>query len=68
MSTYNPIGSYLAAQPGPPGTTCTITFKQFQQLTGVPLPRSAFQHSAWWGNNPQRHVQVVPGGPGCAAR
>jgi hypothetical protein len=52
MNTYDPIESYLRHQPGP---TCMISFQLWQQLTGMPLPRSAWIHPAFWANNGSRH-------------
>jgi hypothetical protein len=35
----------------------TLTFKDIAGLVGG-LPRSAWDHSAWWANHPGPHVQA----------
>ena len=37
----------------------TISFSQIEVIIEKPLPASAYQHSAWWGNNVQRHTHCV---------
>ena len=52
-SVYEPLGAYLARQPGP---THTLTFRQVEAILGRPLPSSALagRASAWWTNDPGR--------------
>ncbi|MFI0350376.1 hypothetical protein [Actinomadura sp. 9N407] len=35
-----------------------MTFAEVSTVIGAPLPRSAFDHSAWWGTDP-KHTQAV---------
>jgi hypothetical protein len=35
-----------------------MTFAEVAAVIGVPLPPSAFNHSAWWGTDP-KHTQAV---------
>ena len=50
-SIYQPLGTYLARQPGP---THTLTFRQVAAILGRPLPPSASAGHAWgwWTNEP----------------
>ncbi len=50
-SVYQPLGAYLARQPGP---TCVLTFREVEARLGRPLPPSACARRDWWNN---RHVQ-----------
>jgi hypothetical protein len=47
MGKYEPLRDYLA---GRPGNEEPMTFSQLERLVG-PLPDSAHQHRAWWGND-----------------
>ncbi|MCC7389996.1 MAG: hypothetical protein IT431_14640 [Phycisphaerales bacterium] len=48
MAKYDPLRNHLtrAAQP-----RLTMTFDQVAALVG-PLPRSVWDHRAWWANDP----------------
>jgi len=35
-----------------------LTFDEVAKIIGEPLPRSAYQHSAWWGSDPH-HAQAT---------
>lgn len=35
-----------------------MTFDEVARAIGEQLPRSAYQHSAWWGSDP-KHTQAV---------
>jgi hypothetical protein len=35
-----------------------MTFTEVAKTIGEQLPRSAYQHSAWWGSDP-KHTQAV---------
>ncbi len=50
-SVYQPLGAYLARQPGP---THPLTFREIEAILGRPLPRSALAEGAraWWTNDP----------------
>ena len=52
-SVYQPLGAYLARQPGP---TCALTFPEVEAILGRPLPRvaAAAGARAWWTNEPGR--------------
>jgi len=47
MGKYEPLRDYLAARPGEEEL---MTFGQVERLVG-PLPDSAHEHRAWWGND-----------------
>jgi hypothetical protein len=49
VSIYQPLGVYLARQPGP---THTLTFGQVEALLGRSLPAAASGGRRWWTNNP----------------
>ena len=48
-SVYQPLGAYLARQPGP---THTLTFGQVEAILGRALPPSAARVRDWWTNDP----------------
>jgi len=48
-SIYQPLGAYLAGQPGP---TRTLTFGEVEAILGRPLPAVARTGRRWWTNNP----------------
>jgi len=52
-SVYQPLGAYLARQPGP---THTLTFHEVEAILGRPLPpiASTARARAWWANEPGR--------------
>lgn len=52
MSKYTPLNTFLAACPK---TRLSLTFAEVENLLGAPLPRSAYDHQAWWANNPEGH-------------
>ena len=49
-SIYQPLGTYLARQPGP---TVTLPFREVEAILGRPLPVSATaaHAGAWWTND-----------------
>lgn len=47
MGKYEPLRDYLASRSGDKES---MTFSQLERLVG-PLPDSAHQHRAWWGND-----------------
>lgn len=55
MSKYARIEPYLrdSGQERVP-----MTFEEIARVIGVPLPRSAFKHSAMWSNNPANWVMT----------
>ena len=48
-SIYQPLGAYLAGQPGP---TRTLTFGEVEAILGRPLPSSASAGREGWTNDP----------------
>ena len=50
VSVYQPLGAYLAGQPGP---TITLTFREVEAILSRPLPPSASAEGAraWWTND-----------------
>ena len=52
-SVYQPLGAYLARQPGP---THTLTFPEVEAILGRPLPAiaSTARARAWWTNDAGR--------------
>ena len=49
-SVYEPLGAYLARQPGP---TCVLTFSEIEVCLGRQLPPTAGVRRDWWRN---RHI------------
>ena len=56
-SLYQPLGAYLARQPGP---TCVLTFREIEAFLGRPLPPVASTRRSWWSNHPS-HPQAYHG-------
>lgn len=52
---YAGLMSFLAAQQKP---RISLTFAEIVRRAGVQLPRSAYEHPAWWANDPKSHVQA----------
>ncbi|MBS1799060.1 MAG: hypothetical protein JSS95_04460 [Acidobacteria bacterium] len=57
MNKYLPLYRWLAGQPVNL-TVIPMEFKQVEQILSCPLPPTARNRTAWWANNPQRHVQA----------
>jgi hypothetical protein len=55
MGKYEPLRDYLAACTG---GEQLMTFSQIERLVG-PLPDSAHQHRAWWGNDGYKSQSVA---------
>jgi putative restriction endonuclease len=54
MAKYDPLREHLRLDGS---RRITMTFEQIGRLVGG-LPRSAYEHQAWWGNESDvRHVQ-----------
>lgn len=53
--TYAPLTAFLAASD--PFDHLVLTFKQIEVLLQHELPRSAYDHRPWWGNDPT-HIQA----------
>ena len=56
-SRYQPLGAYLAGQPGP---TCALSFREVEALLGRPLPPVAGTRRPWWSNH-HSHPQAYHG-------
>ena len=52
-SKYEPLGDYLGEKGEP---EIPMTFEAIEEVIGAELPRSAFDHRAWWSNNPSNSV------------
>ncbi len=52
MSKYEPLRQFLDQSDQ---TRVTLTFAKVEQILGVKLPPSAYNHQAWWANNPEGH-------------
>ena len=59
MVNYTPLEKYLSSCGK---ETVTLSFAEIEAILGEPLPSSALDHQAWWGNeggNPHtRHVHA----------
>ena len=53
MGKYDPLCDHLRRARG----SIELTFTEIEALVGG-LPPSAYRYSAWWSNNPTRHVQA----------
>ena len=52
MSKYEPLPQFLASARG---TTHRLSFREIERILGFKLPKSAYQHEAWWSNNATGH-------------
>ena len=64
LGKYEPLRDYLA---GLSGHEESMTFAQLEQLVG-PLPDSAREHRAWWGNDDYKSPVASLAGCGLARR
>lgn len=60
---YEPLSEYLATLSG---DEICFTFTEIEGILGTPLPRTAWQRSAWWANSrradhPQSHAWMASG-------
>ena len=53
VSKYEPLEDYLG-QRGE--SEVPMTFGEIEEVIGAELPPSAFDHRAWWSNNPSNSV------------
>lgn len=57
MGKYEPLTSYLKTRPG---DSWTAQFAEVERQLGFALPRSAYEHRAWWANQRDgNHSQSV---------
>ena len=52
MTKYAPLGDFLANQLK---SELRLGFDEVERILGASLPRSAYEHQAWWANNPEGH-------------
>lgn len=52
MGKYEPLPQFLSNKPG---ASHRMSFEQIERVLGFKLPRSAYEHEAWWSNNPEGH-------------
>lgn len=56
MGKYEPLAHYLSARAD---NSWNATFAQIEEKLGFPLPRSAYEHRAWWSNQKAGHSQTA---------
>ena len=54
MSKYNPLTEFLMNQPEKE-RDITVSFDTLEKILGDILPRSAYSHRAWWGNEKNKN-------------
>lgn len=54
-SKYDPLREYLAARRD---ARVTLSFSEIESILGAALPRSAYDHRAWWGNDAHAHADA----------
>ena len=54
MPKYEPLADHLRAHRG---DACRLRFAEIERIIDSPLPSSAREHRAWWGND-RTHVQA----------
>jgi hypothetical protein len=52
MSKYEPLPQFLASVGG---REHRMSFSEIERILGFKLPKSAYQHEAWWSNNATGH-------------
>lgn len=52
MSKYESLSQFLVSETSSPRR---MSFHEIERVLGFKLPRSAYQHQAWWSNNPTGH-------------
>jgi hypothetical protein len=52
MSKYESLPQFLA---GAPGSQKRLSFGEIERILGFKLPKSAYEHEAWWSNNATGH-------------
>ena len=52
MSKYEPLPQFLASVGG---TAHRMSFTEIARICEFKLPKSAYQHEAWWSNNATGH-------------
>jgi hypothetical protein len=52
MSKYEPLPQFLISVGG---SAHRMSFAEIERVLGFKLPRSAYEHEAWWSNNATGH-------------
>src|SRR3972149_6702108 len=52
MSKYEPLPQFLASAHG---AMKRLSFAEIERILGFKLPKSAYEHEAWWSNNATGH-------------
>lgn len=52
MSKYESLPQFLASAHG---ATKRLSFAEIERILGFKLPKSAYEHEAWWSNNATGH-------------
>jgi hypothetical protein len=52
MSKYEPLSQFLMSAGG---TSRRMSFSEIERILGFKLPKSAYEHEAWWSNNATGH-------------
>lgn len=52
MSKYEPLPQFLSSVGG---TLHRMSFAEIERILGFKLPKSAYEHEAWWSNNATGH-------------
>ena len=52
MSKYEPLPQFLASVGG---LAHRMSFSEIERILGFKLPKSAYEHEAWWSNNATGH-------------
>ncbi len=52
MSKYEPLQQFLSSGAF---STRRMSFEQVERILGFKLPKSAYEHEAWWSNNATGH-------------
>jgi len=52
MSKYEPLPQFLASVGG---AARRMSFSEIERILGFKLPKSAYEHEAWWSNNATGH-------------
>ena len=52
MSKYEPLPQFLTRLDR---VACRLSFSEIERILGFKLPKSAYEHEAWWSNNDTGH-------------
>ena len=55
MSKYAPLADHLRSSGQ---ESVAMTFGDIERIIGAKLPQSAFNHRAWWSNNPTNNIMT----------